>query len=54
MAVNCECCGEAAPMVCGNCGTAAYCSKEHQRQHWPQHKPQCFPSAVQRSDQLGR
>jgi hypothetical protein len=54
MAMKCEACGAAADLVCGNCGAAAYCGKEHQRAHWPQHKPQCQPCTVQRSEQLGR
>eukprot|EP00455_Lapot_gusevi_P049553 TRINITY_DN7042_c0_g2_i2.p1 TRINITY_DN7042_c0_g2~~TRINITY_DN7042_c0_g2_i2.p1 ORF type:complete len:212 (+),score=71.34 TRINITY_DN7042_c0_g2_i2:59-637(+) len=26
---------------CGGCGLVAYCSIEHQRQHWAQHKNSC-------------
>ncbi|XP_076283097.1 uncharacterized protein LOC143210266 [Lasioglossum baleicum] len=26
---------------CGNCTMIAYCCKEHQREHWPQHKDLC-------------
>ncbi|XP_043271367.1 uncharacterized protein [Venturia canescens] len=26
---------------CGNCKAIAYCSKEHQTQHWPEHKNIC-------------
>ncbi|XP_043254971.1 uncharacterized protein LOC122398816 [Colletes gigas] len=26
---------------CGSCTMIAYCSKEHQREHWPQHKDLC-------------
>lgn len=29
--------------VCGRCKTAWYCSPDHQKQHWKQHKPFCKP-----------
>lgn len=51
---QCALCAAAAPTVCANCGTAAYCNKEHQRQHWPEHRLGCFPCSLQRNDQLGR
>jgi hypothetical protein len=27
--------------VCGGCGDVAYCTVEHQREHWATHKGQC-------------
>jgi len=27
--------------LCSGCGEVSYCSKEHQREHWPVHKLQC-------------
>lgn len=43
----CFVCGEsktkdgAALMVCGNCGSARYCSRECQKQAWKEHKKFC-------------
>ncbi|KAJ1445147.1 hypothetical protein M885DRAFT_453990, partial [Pelagophyceae sp. CCMP2097] len=28
-------------MACARCKRVSYCSKEHQRLHWPAHKPSC-------------
>jgi hypothetical protein len=35
--------GDVAPrlLTCGGCQKAHYCSKDHQRKHWKQHKPEC-------------
>jgi hypothetical protein len=32
--------------VCGRCHLAAYCSKTHQRQDWPEHKRTCKEESV--------
>ena len=38
----CSVCGNAYRMkLCSGCGRVAYCSKEHQKQHWPEHKKEC-------------
>ncbi|KAJ6459467.1 hypothetical protein C8R47DRAFT_139973 [Mycena vitilis] len=30
---------------CARCHTVRYCCPEHQREHWKEHKPTCFPPA---------
>ena len=38
----CELCGSLENLkVCAKCKEAWYCSKEHQKSHWKQHKKQC-------------
>ncbi|XP_016974744.1 programmed cell death protein 2 [Drosophila rhopaloa] len=41
----CAACGCHAPHACSKCKAIHYCSAEHQRAHWPQHKPNCGASA---------
>ncbi|KAH8922940.1 hypothetical protein BT69DRAFT_1281830 [Atractiella rhizophila] len=38
---NCRVCSELSTMRCGKCKVAPYCSKEHQREDWPQHRKEC-------------
>lgn len=42
----CALCNTIAPHKCSACKLVSYCSKEHQKQHWPQHKLQCRPFEV--------
>lgn len=37
----CAICGKSAQAKCGKCKQAFYCSKEHQRAHWPRHQDAC-------------
>ncbi len=48
---RCAVCGKAfpAPKSCGRCKDVGYCSKEHQRQHWPEHKATCKAFAANNS-----
>lgn len=36
----CAVCGKAG-LPCARCRVDYYCGKEHQKQHWPQHRPGC-------------
>ena len=48
----CELCGSLENLkVCAKCKEAWYCSKEHQKSHWKQHKKQC--SGTQRAEVEG-
>jgi hypothetical protein len=31
---------------CGRCLLVAYCGKEHQKEHWAQHKKDCTPLII--------
>ena len=49
-----EGCGRRGTLTCGGCQEARYCSKEHQREHWKVHRPQCRPFKVVRAPGVGR
>ncbi|XP_075213241.1 SET domain-containing protein SmydA-8-like [Lycorma delicatula] len=51
---NCAVCNEKAPHMCSVCRAVSYCSKEHQKQHWKQHKLICNSYEVKLNNQLGR
>ncbi|XP_076065381.1 SET domain-containing protein SmydA-8-like [Oratosquilla oratoria] len=50
----CLLCGEPAGQSCGNCGRAYYCSRDHQKTHWKEHKQQCQPFKEVTSQHAGR
>lgn len=50
----CEECKKPADLKCSGCRLVAYCSKEHQKQHWKQHKSLCRPIEVKRFQDKGR
>ncbi|KAF2344675.1 Zinc finger MYND-type [Trinorchestia longiramus] len=50
----CAVCGVGATHRCGRCHMTPYCSREHQRQHWQQHKALCAPYTVKENAVLGR
>jgi len=35
-----------SPKMCGACSKVMYCSRECQKQHWPQHKLTCTPNHI--------
>ncbi|KIO27666.1 hypothetical protein M407DRAFT_232456 [Tulasnella calospora MUT 4182] len=39
-------------LKCLRCGIATYCSKECQKKHWPDHKPQCDLNAPNREQSM--
>jgi len=40
--ISCPVCGKVEDLRdCAACNSVSYCCKEHQRQHWPTHKPDC-------------
>ncbi|BFG05591.1 SET domain-containing protein SmydA-8 [Drosophila madeirensis] len=50
----CAVCGVAASQTCTRCKIVRYCNKEHQKQHWPDHKRCCKPIREEKDDVLGR
>lgn len=50
----CAVCSVPAKSRCSNCNQAHYCSKEHQKHHWKQHKHDCHPFKVEKNEKLGR
>ncbi|XP_016988357.2 SET domain-containing protein SmydA-8 [Drosophila rhopaloa] len=51
---DCPVCGVAASQACTRCKMVRYCDREHQKQHWPQHKRSCRPFSEEQDPQLGR
>jgi len=43
---GCNVCGEFAETVCGKCGIARYCCREHQKSDWKKHKIECNESSI--------
>ncbi|KAF6208536.1 hypothetical protein GE061_016994 [Apolygus lucorum] len=50
----CPVCKKDGVHTCSACKAVAYCSKEHQKDHWKNHKLQCRPFDVKSSKNLGR
>ncbi|XP_014208289.1 protein msta-like [Copidosoma floridanum] len=51
---NCASCGGPAATRCADCKLVFYCTKEHQRSHWPSHKSACRAYEVRDNEELGR
>jgi hypothetical protein len=45
-------CDDKPLMACTACGIAHYCCKEHQKEHWPTHKPLCARLKIIPKEQL--
>lgn len=50
----CAICLAPAEQKCSGCHAVHYCSREHQKEHWKQHKFQCTPARVKEDVTLGR
>ncbi|XP_026322771.1 SET domain-containing protein SmydA-8 [Hyposmocoma kahamanoa] len=50
----CAICLAPAEQKCSGCQAVHYCSREHQKEHWKQHKFQCTPARVKDDVKLGR
>ncbi|XP_063625594.1 SET domain-containing protein SmydA-8 [Cydia splendana] len=51
---SCYVCLSPSSQKCSGCQEVHYCSREHQKQHWKQHKHQCTPVRVKEDDKVGR
>ncbi|XP_031847216.1 SET domain-containing protein SmydA-8-like isoform X1 [Nomia melanderi] len=53
---GCPICGDRlnATLRCSGCRRQVYCSKEHQRQDWPNHRSVCQAWEIHESPELGR
>lgn len=47
METLCVVCAQKASLVCSACRTVCYCSKQHQKSHWKEHKLICSGKAYQ-------
>lgn len=50
----CAICLATAIQKCSGCQAVHYCSKDHQKQHWKEHKNECVPARIREDDKLGR
>ncbi|XP_073961933.1 SET domain-containing protein SmydA-8-like [Choristoneura fumiferana] len=51
---SCYICLAPSSQKCSGCQAVHYCSREHQKQHWKQHKHQCTPVKVKEDETVGR
>ncbi|XP_001950081.1 SET domain-containing protein SmydA-8 [Acyrthosiphon pisum] len=51
---HCAFCGNSASSKCAACTLVVYCSKEHQKAHWKQHKNECLSYELQIDSNVGR
>ncbi|PSN52135.1 hypothetical protein C0J52_04306 [Blattella germanica] len=50
----CALCKQPSNHQCGGCGLVAYCSGEHQKEHWVEHSEKCKAYTVLQNDKVGR
>jgi len=51
---SCAVCNCPAPHTCSGCQSVRYCSKEHQKVHWRDHKANCGPYKLEWDVQVGQ
>lgn len=51
---KCAVCDKVSKSRCSGCVQVFYCSVNHQRSDWQNHKPKCSPMRICHSDKLGR
>ena len=54
MEAPCIVCATPTEHKCSSCHQVHYCSRDHQKQHWKQHKHHCVPAKVKEDNTLGR
>ncbi|KAL3272852.1 hypothetical protein HHI36_014313 [Cryptolaemus montrouzieri] len=50
----CAECQEPAELKCSGCKMVSYCSKDHQKKHWKQHKALCRPFEIGETAEIGK
>lgn len=50
----CNVCGAVSQLTCGRCRAVHYCSRDHQRQDFAQHRGDCSNYVVESSQAEGR
>lgn len=51
---ECAVCNKPASQCCSNCNVVYYCTRDHQKSDWKNHKNKCAPYKIERNDVLGR
>ncbi|XP_055837912.1 SET domain-containing protein SmydA-8 [Episyrphus balteatus] len=50
----CKICSKETKSKCSNCNQVYYCSGEHQKSDWKNHKQVCHPFKIEQTEKLGR
>lgn len=51
---KCAVCSIESKLKCSNCSQVYYCSANHQKQDWKNHKPRCHPFLIESNEKFGR